>query len=274
MKNSPSICTLIVTYNGTDNVEKQISEYSGISSLVVVDNGSNSNFVDSLKQLNSRFHFELILNNENKGLSCALNQGLDYALKIGAKYLLTMDQDSFIDGNTIKKLMDAFEFDKSVVSVGPYYGETCDNTTYVNYLITSGNIIDVEVLNKLGGYDNNLFIDNIDIEISFRLLVNGYKMVQVGGTSFNHKIGEMERSRIFKIKYYSHSPERFYWMYRNERYLIRKYKKSLPYLCFKSRVVSILYLLKVLFVERNRFAKIKKARIGWKDGKNISIERA
>ena len=115
-----------------------------------------------------------------------------------------------------------------------------------------------DIIKNIGGYDEELFIDNIDIELSFRLIVNGYKLAQVKNTQIIHKIGEPEKSRIFRIKYYSHSPERFYWMYRNERYLIRKYYHSLKKLCIKSYFASVLMVLKVIFIERYKLAKLKK----------------
>lgn len=265
------VCCAIVTYNGNLNVERQVKELMNSCQLIIIDNHSSQDFVDYLINLKLNYSFKLVLNDDNLGLSHALNQGLSYAKENGCKYLLTLDQDSFFYKENIESLISSFAIDQKIASVGPSYKKN-ENSSFVNYLITSGNIVLVDVLASIGGYDEKLFIDNIDIEISFRLLKNGYKLYLNSDVFFEHKIGEYEKSYIFGIKYLSHSPDRFYWMYRNERYLLRKYRKIFKWLCFKSRIISLLCVCKVLLIERNKFKKIKMIIRGWKDGKLLDIE--
>ena len=267
-KNRFTICCAIVTYNGSKNVERQVIELQDSCAIVIIDNGSNSEYITFLKSLKNKYNVQLILNEVNAGLATALNQGLQYADENGYPYFLTLDQDSFFVKENIDIMISAFSKNDSIVSVGPNLKSK--KSCFVNYLITSGNIVKTDVLKKLGGYDSKLFIDNIDIEISFRFLANNMKMYAVGGTIFKHKIGEIERSPILRIKYLSHSPDRFYWMYRNERYLLKKYNKKLKKLCFKSYLASCFGVLKVIILEKNKLKKIKQIHRGWKDGKTVA----
>lgn len=271
-KRFDDLCCVIVSYNCEHNIEKQIQNLCDNLHLIVVDNGSNQESINFLKSLKEKYDFILVLNEENIGLSKALNQGIDFAKRIGSKYLLTLDQDSFFDIENVEKMINCIDIEKRVVSVGPCYDENIKENTNVNFLITSGNIVLLSIFDELGKFDENLFIDQIDIEFSFRLLVNNYQMMMVKDTKMIHKIGELERSYIFKIKYLSHSPKRFYYMYRNERYLLRKYRSKLRWLCFKSYLASMLGVLKVIFIERNKTAKLKQIIKGNRDGKKIAIE--
>lgn len=266
-----NICCVIVSYNSDHDIEKQIKECSEYLNLLVVDNGSGEEVVSYLKSLQKTYKFELLVNVTNIGLSKALNQGVEYARKIKATYLLTLDQDSFLSLDNINKLVEAINPEEKIVSVGPYYQSPKENHSFVNFLITSGNLVSLSVFDDIGVFDDQLFIDQIDIEFSFRLLINGYKMLMVGGSSIAHKIGNLERSYIFKIRYYSHSPQRFYYMYRNERYLNRKYAKKLKWICFKSRVAAFLYLFKIIFLERNKIVKLKSIFKGYHDGKKLIV---
>lgn len=273
MMKNVDICAVIVSYNGDNNIEKQISEFCDFCNLIVIDNGSLNEFVEYLINLKKKYDFELIINKTNFGLAKALNQGLEFATDLKCKYLLTLDQDSFLKKEFVLTMKKEIDFEKRVISVGPYYQGKNDNTMDVNYLITSGNLILIDVLNKLGKYDEILFIDQIDIELSFRLLINNYKMALVKNTRIVHKIGEIERSYIFRIKYFSHSPNRFYYMFRNERYLLLKYGKQLKYLCFKSRIATFLMFIRIIFIERRKVAKLRQALKGWHDGKKLGYRK-
>lgn len=270
------VCCAIVTFNGTSDVIHTILYYETIfDHVVVVDNNSTNGFYELL--INSCHKAKIIRNSVNEGIAFALNEGVIYANDMGVDYFLSMDQDSYICFEDILALKKSIDIKNRVVSVGPSYQcHKPKQNEFVDYLITSGNLTYLKAINEINGYNSNLFIDCVDIDFSWSLLDAGYKLLLVANACMKHKIGEYEKSRIFKIKYCSHAPLRFYYIYRNTFYLYRKYKnkKFFRKKAFKLRL-SLFFVdtLKLLFIERNKKLKIEYAKKGIKDAKNCKYGR-
>lgn len=264
------VCVVIVFYNGSfDIIDKVINMKKIISKILIVDNHSDKKYEDIFKCLIKVEGVNVIRNKENMGIAYALNQGLEYASKINKKLLLTMDQDSSITGECIKKLVSSIDVDNGIVSVGPFYGEKEVMNTknqQVTFLITSGNLVDVESIRKIGGYFTKLFIDCVDVDLSFNLVSHGFRLVKVGGTFMEHKIGEYEKSLLLGVKYLSHNPIRYYYKFRNNIIIYKKYAKVEFNLCLKLFCSLIIEFLKLLFIERNKIQKLHYTKLGIIDG--------
>lgn len=262
----PDVCCVVVTYNGDQEVIHRIRKYSEFLHVVVVDNGSDAGFtvwLDNVKDI-----VKIIKNVNNKGIAYALNQGLEYAEKHGFELLLTMDQDSEITKESVEYLIEGIDPEHNIVSVGPNYinGQNTENQE-VRYLITSGNLVLVAAAQETGGYDDDLFIDEVDIDFSFNLRKYGYRLFQISGAKMNHKIGEYEQSRVLKIRYLSHSPIRFYYMFRNTLIVAKRYQKIFPNETRKLLLCLFgIDLTKLLFVEKNKCTKLKNAFRGISEG--------
>ena len=261
---------VIVFYNGDENVLRLVDTFSEFIDAICVVNNHSEHGIEILDILGKREDVTLINNDTNYGIAYALNQGLEYARNREKNYLLTMDQDSFIDMNDIQHLLESIRSTYCCVSVGPYYGEsepdTEKPTKTVNYLITSGNIIDVSAAFEIGGFDEKLFIDCVDIDFSFNILTHQKKMLKCGNAFMQHKIGEYDYSKLFKIKYKGHSPLRYYYIYRNNILIYRRYWKKLPYLCLKLFLSLLRNSCQLILVETNKKEKMMQAMKGIKDG--------
>lgn len=259
----------IVFYNGDSEVLKRIDYLSEhFDSLLVIDNGSTNGTLFEEEEANKRYH--LVRNKKNKGIAYALNQGLDYAEKNHKKYLLTLDQDSTIDADTILHMLKR-QIEIKAVSVGPFFDKEQGNDKKVKYLITSGNIVEVKAARKIGGFKNELFIDCVDLDFSFNLLSHGYSMYKIGGAFMKHHIGDAQTDSPIGLKYYGHGPKRYYYNYRNNIYIYRKYFRKLPLRCMKLFASLILQFNKILFVEGDKERKISAALHGVKSGLDMSI---
>ena len=261
------ICCVVVTYNGNAQVISNIKKYSSfLEKIIVIDNFSTNGFRNDLICLEE--NVKIIFNDVNQGIAYALNQGLEYGKAIGAKFLLTMDQDSYIDEKAIKIMLESINFEKNCISVGPNYEHTqLREDKCVNFLITSGNLTYIDAAIEVGGYSEGLFIDEVDIDFSFALRKHGYILKKIANASMEHKIGEVECSKIFKIKYLSHSPIRFYYMYRNTLWVFKNYYNVFFVECLKM-LLALIFLdtTKLLLIEKNKTEKIKEAMRGIKDG--------
>jgi len=92
-----------------------------------------------------------------------------------------------------------------------------------DYIIFSGMVCRVAVLKELGGFDERLFLDNVDIDFCFRARRAGYRILGTADSQLDHRIGDRVLSlgftkSIFKL----HSPERVGWM-TNSRWLLYRY---------------------------------------------------
>ncbi|WP_255563790.1 glycosyltransferase family 2 protein [Prevotella sp. Rep29] len=106
MTDKMRILTIIVSYNFVPWVDKCIgsvmtSEYS--TDILVLDNGSKD---DTVKILLDFFpQVKLIENNENLGFGKANNIGIQYAIEQGYDAVLLLNEDAWINPNTLERLV-------------------------------------------------------------------------------------------------------------------------------------------------------------------------
>lgn len=266
------LCVVIVFYNGDMEVCKNVNLLSHFCKcIVVIDNGSDRN-KDVIQEIECIENVKIIQNSNNEGIAYALNQGLDFAIKNEKEIMLTLDQDSKIEDQAIKKLISHLNKDRKVVSVGATYGnQTRTSNRLVTNLITSGNMVYTDVAQSVGGYNASLFIDCVDIDFSFNLLEHGYKLLRCGDANMEHEIGKIKTSRILSVSYNDHSPERYYYKYRNNIYIYRRYFWKFPLLCLKLFVCLIKDTFQLIFFENNKKRKIQMALKGIRDYKKVRI---
>lgn len=115
------ISIIILNWNGRDDTVECLSSLQKIDqdvvNIIVVDNGSVD---DSIEAITSEFPYvHLIKTGENLGYAGGNNVGIRYALDSGAEYILILNNDTYLDRNTIARLL---EYDRSTEShcvIGP-----------------------------------------------------------------------------------------------------------------------------------------------------------
>lgn len=270
MYTANDVCAGIVFFNGGEIVVKNIEAIRNqVRMLVIIDNGSDDDKISLLDQFKSDSKINVIHNNKNRGIGYALNQILEYAVQNHMPLMLTMDQDTVLSENAVKEMVRIINEDADVAAVGASYLEGQENQTQrVKYLITSGNLVDVQKAVRAGGYNSELFIDSVDIDFSLKLRDEGYKLISAGHATMQHAIGEKEEGRIlfFKIPYMGHSASRYYYIYRNHIYIFKTYGKKYFGFCLKMFLVLLFDTAKLIMLENDRKSKIGCAVKGIKDG--------
>lgn len=218
-----------------------------VESIVIVDNGSN----DSLNALiNGRANRneELIALGENFGIAKAQNTGIDWAREQKADYVLLFDQDSEPAPDMVGQLLAVAEAKTSqgiqLACVGPRYMDdrqdnpppfirvkglrverqlcSCSDTvSEVDYLISSGCLIPMTALNKIGHMREDLFIDYVDIEWGLRAKHLGYQSFGVCAAVMRHDLGDLP-IEFFGRKVPLHNPLRHYYHFRNAVWMYRQ----------------------------------------------------
>lgn len=262
------ICGVVVWYNPSDEEVRNISTYlNHVDRVIVVDNSSN----DNRYLLNGINKIEYIANNENLGIAKALNIGCYKSIEYGYEYALTMDQDSRFDKDMIEKFINLFhekiKEDKSIAIFAPLTDDA-EKKGYVEKIITSGNILDLNAFKVVNGFDDDLFIDEVDFDLCFKLLKNNYKLYRFKEVRLNHKLGNTKEIKILnkKISTMNHSHIRKYYIVRN-RFIMRSRYPEFTNGYLKD---TIKYVIKVILIEDEKYKKCKYILKGYFDyRKNI-----
>jgi rhamnosyltransferase len=249
------VCALAVTFQpDIEAISALLAGLAGqVSAILLVDNGSSEPKVQRLEQLRRQESATLLCLDSNRGLAAGLNRGIDWARQQRFRYVLLLDQDSVPRPGMVAALlrvMDETSSQMKVAAVGPAYLDPRDGTTapfvrigfpfnrrircshdvagIVNcdFLITSGTLVSLVVIDQVGPMDEGLFIDNVDLEWSFRASSLGFRLLGVCAALMHHNLGDrrLELGGLFKRRPIVHAPTRLYYMMRNRILLYR-----LPY---------------------------------------------
>jgi rhamnosyltransferase len=234
-----SIASVTVLYNPDKDFLSNIYSYASYVSLIILVDNSENPDPSFYTQLQKEFRVELIVNRENKGIATALNQGITLARNYGFEWALTMDQDSFFESEMIEKYIGTLNHipTKNKIAVaGPMFEKNTQTgiaeIVPVTSLITSGSLVNTALFNEIGGYNEALFIDEVDHEYCYRAKLKGFLILQLQQVFLQHVLGKTKKVTTIsgqknKSKTF-HSPLRLYYIVRNSCYVISRYKKSFP----------------------------------------------
>ena len=269
------IAGIVTIYKEDSDVLDNIDSYiECVDKLYVVDNNDNDDFG---KKINSK-KIKYLPNYNNIGVASALNIGAKQALKDGYKWLLTMDQDSaFTSNNDLKKMIDYLDNNdtKKIGLITPWHAintnpiKPKDQIDHPLEVMTSGNIINLSAYEDVGGFKDEYFIDNIDIEYCMNLNSHGYHIDRLNYIELIHHLGDIKVRRIFKKKFIcsNHNYIRRYYMSRNTFYLCDLYDKIYPDYCkFLKRALRGQFT-NILLFEKDKIRKIRSFYRGYKDYK-------
>lgn len=263
-----SIGAVVVLYNPDNDVMDNISTYLPIVDyLVAVDNSAN--FSRIAEELASGTKSEAIDMGGNKGIATALNAGCSRLVELGCDIALTMDQDSrFPLEQSESILAEVRHFIKEYAIVGLNYNNLphgAGDISAPKYWLTSGNFLSLGAYEKVGGFNNELFIDYVDIEFDHRLRNAGMNLCYLNNYSLQHKIGNPIPIHLLGRTYYAmnESPVRCYYRYRNSRYL---YKTDKQFYWKKFWSEILINIPKILLFEPEKKEKMRMVRRGLRDG--------
>lgn len=227
---------------------------------------------------------EIILNEENLGLSYALNQGCLFAFARGATHVFLLDQDSRPSVSLPNELLadwrNSGDSEQRVGAIGPVLidikskhanvGSKEANaelpiTSRVATLATSGSLISKEAFETVGGMYEWLFIDDIDHEWCFRARYHNFAIMRANGRAMLHNMGDQGVNLFGRYRPIHRSPVRHYYILRNTIFMLRQ-----PYVSWRWRLceaIKTLYRTPVyLTVSSNRAMTAKCIIKAVKDG--------
>ena len=259
------IAGCVIFFNPAESCLKHIESYINIVDvLYVID---NSITVD-------RTIIEKLDKNKVNYFSFGDNLGIAYALKFAAEkaieeefdFLLTMDQDSEfpnVSRNEIEDRFDCIEHLEDYGIVGLNFNSEikCRKLKEVKFWLTSGNFINLANYKLVHGFNEELFIDYVDFDLCEQFYRINKKVAYFEDLSLLHAIGNPKRYNILGIKFTitNHTPIRYFYRFRNAKYLYKRNKKFYRKLYYKGLFIDT---FKIIFFEKEKLKKLKLIRQG------------
>ncbi|ANY77726.1 hypothetical protein BB934_05325 [Microvirga ossetica] len=261
------ILAVTVTYNpDTALLGKALqSAAPQVQGLAVVDNGSAN--AEEIRTLVSAVGAHFLANQQNLGIAAAQNQGVDLARTTGFSHILLLDQDTVLTPGVVADLsanLAALEEQHGrVAAIGPAYFEVNSQQQTRAYrthglrlsrislgsatqpvasdsIIASGSLIPLTVLDRVGGFKEDLFIDLVDVEWCFRARAAGYVSFLSPTAAVDHRLGS-GTVKLGSRQIAIHVPIRNYYWVRNALWLARQPYTPLAWrLYFISRCLAFL----------------------------------
>jgi rhamnosyltransferase len=213
---------------------------SQVGKIVVVNNGADAeveHWLNSNDLINLNY-------GKNVGVATAHNKGIEWALEHDFKFVLLMDQDSVASSDmVVTMLASAVRLEQAgakYAAIGPrivsmntgetlpliqlglvkntlQYDDSMNSAMEVDILISSGSLIPLRVIDDIGGMNEGLFIDNVDLEWCFRASYKGYKLYLDPRAVLKHNLGDSTKNvwLFGNMPFVLHKPIRLYYMMRN-----------------------------------------------------------
>lgn len=229
-----------------------------IERIVIVDNGSRWDAQELLNALpvTDRGRIEFIWLDTNIGVGAGHNRGIQWARTSGFSHVLILDHDSIPRPGMVRYLVAALDrleaqgipvatvaarfVDRDTGRIAPFVrlgpwkltqvtcdspptGEPTGELLEIDFVISSGTLIPMQVLDKVGDMNEGLFIDHVDTDWILRCKAQGYRSFgvcdavmehSVGNTTFRFWFGRWRNTPL-------HDPERDYYLFRNSINLYR-----------------------------------------------------
>lgn len=180
----------------------------------------------------------------NAGTAGAMNEAWRLALDAGVSHLVSFDQDSQPGDRLVAGLLAAFSDARvpNLAAVGPAWIDARnqrpmrllqpvrflrrhvqappDALVEVDHVITSGCMISAQAWQAVGPFNEDLFLDYVDVEWSLRARSAGYTTAIATGCVMSHAIGE-RMIALAGRQLAVHKPQRNYLQLRNHLLLWR-----------------------------------------------------
>ncbi|WP_113922796.1 glycosyltransferase family 2 protein [Cognataquiflexum aquatile] len=210
------IYCVIVTYNGMKWLPKTLSSIKASHyplKTIIVDNGSTDVTCAFISEAFPEMH--LIQSKTNLGFGKANNLGAKLAMEEGAEYIFLLNQDAYLDENTISRCLAGFGFGSKIGLVSPVHlngkGEGLDfgfqsclteglcpgfvsdmtlkraKPFYPIYSVNAAAwLLDASIIKEIGLFSESFFHYGEDINFQQRLRFFGFQAILISGAFIRH----------------------------------------------------------------------------------------
>lgn len=275
----PMLAVIVVNFNGLNDTIECLNSLRASTlqefKVIVVDNASRENPLPILER--DFPQVSCIRSEINLGFTGGNNLGLAKAIEMNPKYIFFLNNDTIVTPDTLAALVEFMDKHPVVGIAGPlvycydepevisFCGADIDRNTsritfkHRNVVIDSSMLPDdayncsfiegsslmirTELMEKIGGFNDDYFLTSEESELCVRVADMGYKLAVVTTCSILHKVSKTMGAGSELINYY---------VYRNKLYLIRNIAEKFGLREFIQVANNYLRsLLSLLLKERN-----------------------
>jgi GT2 family glycosyltransferase len=241
MTRSSSIAVVVVNWNSGQFLEKCLQNLRSQTLLparvLVVDNASTDGSMDGLEQRFPDWQFKRL--EKNTGFAAANNLAVNQATD--CDWIAFLNPDAFARPDWLEKLMQAVEQFPDVKMFGShmcgYENDLVDGTGDILHVsgvawrrdhgmksaeinrksgeifspCAAASLISRDAFLEVGGFDENFFCYNEDVDLSFRLRLIGHRCIYVSDAVVEH-VGSGTTSRYSDFAVY-HGQRNLVWSY-------------------------------------------------------------
>lgn len=295
------VFVVIVTYNGMKWIEeclKSVFNSSVPVSVIVIDNKSSD---ETIFLLNKFENVVLLEQQQNLGFGKANNLGLNYAVSQGADFVFLLNQDAFLEKNTIENLINVsknnpefgilspiqldysgklleyyfFKFmteDTSLAFYSDYILKNDLKSVYdVDFVQAAAWLLPIKTIKKIGGFDPIFYHYGEDNNYCQRLKFHQMKIGVVPSTFIRHDSHKPKRNdvNLFSAKYFENYLRGIYFKYAdiNSNFNSEEISKELK----KNYKLALMSLIKLNFI--NFFGYLKQLSLFKKNIESIKNSR-
>ncbi|MBD5547211.1 MAG: glycosyltransferase [Lachnospiraceae bacterium] len=227
------IAGVVVFYNPKESEINHILGYiEKIDIFVVIDNSKEpiKNTLDSiLSSYQKKVQYRHFPN--NIGLCAGFNYGIKTSSENGCDWTLLMDSDSELINDIIEEYKKV-NTDKVAVIAPIHIHDRSKDKPYngvkeIKWAMTSGCLYNNNIFNEIRGFNEDLFVDGLDIDYCYRAREHGYKIMECGNALLQHYPAETHTISILGkkiIKYGKSSPWRYYLQVKSLVWIFLRYR--------------------------------------------------
>ena len=227
------VAAVITTYNCYTSIERTIlAIVNQVDKVVIVDNGSEPETLDAIRSAIERNRLqtcEFLPQGRNLGIGAAMNIGVRAALAAGAAYILTLDDDTEASPGAVAELIRCF-MDHEAQHVGIVWAQWIgeinflqtsngkgDKPRTVDRTPSSGCMISRKVLESVGMFREDYFLDCTDYEYCARIISAGWRVLTCPTATVFHRPGDVTRRQFFgrTVLVSNYPAERLFLLCRN-----------------------------------------------------------
>ncbi|MGN6126008.1 MAG: glycosyltransferase [Humibacter sp.] len=257
-----------------------------VDSIIVIDDGSGPAGAEILAEVEA-LGAQVLRRTQNSGIASVLNAGLEAALSAGADTIVTFDQDSVVKPGFVAALLAERNAARARGrDLGPivpeYFADVrqvhhrdADGVLVVRHAIQSGMMLERRLLDDVGFFREDLFIDLVDTEFELRCNAAGRAAIAAPGLRLAHSLGRKYERRLFgrRVRIPGipadvtlSTPFRYYYRVRNRRVVNRTYWRSAFGWILRDSVLEAVHYLNALLLARPRRSLWHLYVTGWRDG--------
>jgi 2-polyprenyl-3-methyl-5-hydroxy-6-metoxy-1,4-benzoquinol methylase len=134
----------------------------------------------------------------NLGTAAAWNAALSAAGAWGCDYMYLLDQDSVPSSDAVGAALAEISIDRIAAVVQPATRDRFRLDPFPWNTVASGSLLDVQALLGVGGFDERLFVDEVDHEMLARLMRTGHSVRMLPQATIRHETGSPRSIRFLR----------------------------------------------------------------------------